>query len=253
MTNNLHRFTGIAAAYEKHRPAYPAALYDWLYNDMGFSKASVIADVGAGTGFFTQPLLERGSVVFGVEPNGDMRVEAIRKFPHFTNYKAIAAAAEQTRLPAAYFDLLTVAQAFHWFNPVLFRRECQRILRRNGLVLLAWNLRDFDNPAVWATEEVKNEFCLSYEGGSGSQTARDPFVLGGFFRNGEYETRMFDNTITYDHDGFIGLNLSTAYAPKAGEDNLLRYLDALENVFRTHAADGKLTLPMATHVYIGKV
>jgi len=253
MVNNLHRFTGIAEQYNKHRPAYPTALFDWLYGEMGYCTSSVIADIGAGTGLFTKPLLERGSVVFAVEPNGDMRMESIRQFSQCNNYKAIAAPAEQTRLSASYFDLVTAAQSFHWFNPILFRRECQRILRRNGLALLTWNVRDFESPQVWAMEEVKGEYCPSYESGSGSQTARDPSILSMFFQNGTYETRVFDNSIIYDHDGFIGLNLSTAYAPKVGEPNYATYCDALEAVFAKYAVDGVFRMPMAAQVFFGKV
>ena len=59
----LHTFTDKADKYVSSRPSYPTKLMDYLYNEVGFSDKSKIADIGAGTGIFTRQLLERNSDV----------------------------------------------------------------------------------------------------------------------------------------------------------------------------------------------
>ena len=57
--DNTKKFTNKADKYVSSRPSYPTKLMDYLYNKVGFSDKSKIADTGAGTGIFTRQLLER--------------------------------------------------------------------------------------------------------------------------------------------------------------------------------------------------
>ena len=253
MEKSTERFTGKADIYGKYRPSYPAALYDWLYNDIGMSPDSAIADIGAGTGLFTAPLAARGSTVYAVEPNADMRAKMARALGEYANLRLVDAPAEHTGLPDASLDLVTVAQAFHWFDADDFRTECQRILKPDGLVLLVWNLRDLDSPPARATEDVKDAHCPAYEGRGGGQTARDPEKFKAFFHGGAYATRVFDNPMTYDRAAYLGMSLSTSYAPAEGDPRRAAYLAALESVFAAYAVDGRLNIPTAAHVFIGRV
>ena len=50
-------------------------------------------------------------------------------------------------------DLVTVAQAFHWFDRAAFRQECQRLLKPGGQVALIWNDRLTNTPFLKAYEE----------------------------------------------------------------------------------------------------
>lgn len=55
--DNTKKFTDKADKYVSSRPSYPTKLMDYLYNEVGFSDESKIADIGAGTGIFTRQLL----------------------------------------------------------------------------------------------------------------------------------------------------------------------------------------------------
>jgi phospholipid N-methyltransferase len=57
------RFSDRVENYVKYRPSYPKAAVDFLYGELGFNANSTIADIGSGTGIFTQLLLEHGSNV----------------------------------------------------------------------------------------------------------------------------------------------------------------------------------------------
>ena len=71
--NYNNRFDGMGEIYAKARPKYAEGLFDYLENTIGAVSGSVFADVGSGTGIFTEQLLHRGYKVFAMEPNGDMR------------------------------------------------------------------------------------------------------------------------------------------------------------------------------------
>ena len=65
------RFSDRVDAYEKGRPAYPAAVARRLTERL--DPDSVVADVGAGTGLLTRDFLAAGYTVHAIEPNGPMR------------------------------------------------------------------------------------------------------------------------------------------------------------------------------------
>src|SRR5579883_614801 len=126
MRDPTTRFTDRVDLYVRWRPSYPQAALDVL------PPASDVADVGSGT--LTRLLLERGKHVYAVEPNDAMRAAAERTLAGFKGYVSIAARAEATTLPDASVDLVTAAQAWHWFDREAARREFARILRPGGQV-----------------------------------------------------------------------------------------------------------------------
>ncbi|MFR1709510.1 MAG: class I SAM-dependent methyltransferase [Clostridium sp.] len=73
---NENKFNGMAKIYSKYRPSYSFNFIDYLFTNVGISQSSIIADIGSGTGILTKQLLEKGSKVYGIEPNADMRVIA---------------------------------------------------------------------------------------------------------------------------------------------------------------------------------
>src|SRR5690606_27320031 len=84
-------------------------------------------------------LLEMGVKVFAVEPNADMRRIAERELGKMEDFVSVPATAEDTTLSEKSVDFVFAASAFHWFDPLSFRAECQRILKPGGRVFLIWN------------------------------------------------------------------------------------------------------------------
>ena len=97
-------FTNKAAVYHLCRPSYPKEFVDYLYANAGFGAGSVIADIGSGTGIFSRLLLERGSKVYCVEPNGDMRSTAEKELGGMLGFVSVKATAEKTRLDEKNVD-----------------------------------------------------------------------------------------------------------------------------------------------------
>ena len=68
---NTELFSGKAQAYANARPGYPNVALDYIKSIV--SPNAVFADIGAGTGIFTDLLVREGFEVYAVEPNADMR------------------------------------------------------------------------------------------------------------------------------------------------------------------------------------
>jgi SAM-dependent methyltransferase len=138
------RFSNRVSDYLSGRPGYPDAAVSWLAGTFDLVPPARIADVGAGTGIFAAVLIRHGFDVVAIEPNDAMRAAAIERLGSHPRFRAIAARAEATTLPAAGMDAVVAAQAFHWFDRARFRAECLRILKPGGVAVLLWNVRRAD-------------------------------------------------------------------------------------------------------------
>src|SRR3974390_1220982 len=122
------RFSARVGTYVRYRPGYPAEVLELLRRECGLKPQHVVADIASGTGLFTRLLLENGNRVFAVEPNQHMREAGARFLGKHEKLTSVAGTAEDTTLPSASVDLVTAAQAAHWFDRVRARPEFARIL-----------------------------------------------------------------------------------------------------------------------------
>ena len=248
---NTNKFDEKGKVYAKARPDYPKALFEFLICGRILDKEKAVADIGSGTGIFTTQLSHFAKTVFAVEPNEDMRSKAEDNFRLYPNVRSVNAAAESTSLPDASVDLITVAQAFHWFDRKAFKNECKRILKPNGKILLIWNDRDINSNVIKDNFAVNKIFCPNFKGSSnGIDFSKDAFKD---FFDGEYEMTEFDNCLVYDRDAFIARSLSSSYSPKKNDPAYDEYVKALESVFEKHQTNGTLKYPYITRCYIGTV
>ncbi|MDR6435851.1 SAM-dependent methyltransferase [Paenarthrobacter nicotinovorans] len=127
--------------YDRVRPGYPLDSVEWLVPE----GAGTAADIGAGTGKFTALLVERGLDVAAVDPSTDMLDQLRKSHP---NVVALEGTAESTGLADSAFDVVSVAQAWHWCEPLAASTEIARILRPHGMLGLIWNQLDTEVPWV---------------------------------------------------------------------------------------------------------
>lgn len=249
---NTEKFTGLADVYSKFRPGYPEALADWMYGEAGFSETSTVADVGAGTGIFSRVMLNRGSAVIAVEPNGDMRRQTEKLSDIYKKFTLCAASAENTGISGAKCDFVTAAQAFHWFDSALFKTECRRILKPHGKVLLVWNTRCETDPLTADYSNLNSRMCPAYTGLNGGHARQDDAVMSAFFETG-WRKIAFENNIMHDLAGFVGRALSSSYAPKNDSPGIAAYVAGLTDIFNKHEVNGRVTVRNEAVVYFGKV
>lgn len=136
-------FDAWADEYDRYRPGYPPALFDTIADRLALPPRPLVVDLGAGTGRATLAMAERGWRVTAVEPGGSM-LESMRARASDDGLvvASVQADAEATGLDPGSVDLVTAAQAFHWFDKRRALDEMARITRPSGGVALFWNARD---------------------------------------------------------------------------------------------------------------
>lgn len=246
------RFTNRVENYVKYRPGYPDAVVRHLIARTGLSAGSVVADVGCGTGIFARLLLARGVRVYGVEPNREMRRAAERSFVGDANFTSIDGSAEETRLPASSVELVTAAQAFHWFDVARTRAEFRRILRSGGHVALIWNDRRVGPaPFLAEYEALLRERGTDYE--KVNHRNVDVQRLREFFGGGEYEVSVFENRQEFDWEGLYGRAMSSSYVPAEGTEGYEAFAIELRRIFDAHADGGKVAFDYDTRMFLGRL
>jgi SAM-dependent methyltransferase len=156
-------FSHAADVYERGRPTYTAESFRKIVDALNIGFGRRILDLAAGTGKFTRLLRATGADVVAVEPSTAMRAELARILP---DVDCRDGKAESIPLPDQSVDAVTVAQAFHWFDPAQALPEIARVLRPGGGLSLIWNERDESVP--WVAEmsrvirwDTKRPFGLS--------------------------------------------------------------------------------------------
>lgn len=250
--DSISKFYGKSNAYEKGRPSYPKELIDYLYKNHGFSADSVIADIGSGTGKFAELLLEMGSEVIGVEPNGDMRKKAEENLSKYEKFNSVCGYADNTSLPDLSVDFVTAAQSFHWFDTEKFKTECRRILKPNGKVALIWNFRIMSSEFNRDWHSVFEKYCPDFRGFSAGMSDDSEDIK--YFFNNDYIKKEFLNPIPMDREKFIKRSLSSSYSLCQSDTYFTDYIGALNGVFDKHCDKyGLLSIENKTSVYIGKI
>lgn len=251
-TDPTKRFSGRVDNYVKYRPTYPNKVLDYLKDKCNLSLASVIADVGAGTGIFTKLLLNKGYIVYAIEPNQPMRDAATHQLSAYTNFIPVDGTAEVTKLAPRSIDLIVCAQAFHWFNNEQTRLEFNRILAKDGKVALIWNNRLVNSDEFSKAYDalLKNQ-SVDYDKVNHQNISSIDFKA--FFRHGVYSVKRIPNSQVFDEDGLIGRAFSSSYVPPQDSIAGQEFLKLLKDVFNQYNHNGKVTFHYQTEIYLGEV
>ncbi len=246
------RFSDRVADYVRYRPGYPQGLIATLVEAGQLDAADVIADVGSGTGKLAELFLEFGNRVIGVEPNRAMREAGDRILAGYTEFESVDGRAEATSLNDDAVDLVTAAQAFHWFDPPAARREFVRILRPGGRVLLVWNDRRVDASEFSSSFETLLEVHgTDYVEINHRKVNHE--AIATFFGSVPFDHATLANRQDLDWNGLRGRMLSSSYVPAPGRPGHEEILSEAERLFRTHRQDGTVRLEYDTKLYFGRL
>ena len=198
-----------------------------------------MVDLAAGTGKLTRALAGIGCAVTAVEPVAEMR-ELIRE-----PARALEGTAEAIPLDDRSADLVTVGQAFHWFDWEVALAEVHRVLRPGGHLALIWNVRLLEDPVQAAVEALL-----------GPYTDRIPRHRDGEWRRsieesplfGPFGERFFANEQRLDADALVDRVASTSVVGALGDEER----DAVLARARALAADGPVLLRYRCEVQIGE-
>ena len=196
--------------------------------------------------------LRKGNLVYGIEPNREMREAAERLLKDYPRYRSVAARAEETTLDDASVDFITAGQAFHWFDREKTREEFARILRPQGWVALIWNERvTTTTPFLAAYEQLLKVYSTDYE--QVDHRRIDGHVIRNFFGSAQFRLKQFKNVQVFDYEGLKGRSLSSSYAPEEGPPNYEPMIAELERVFQTFQDNGRVVFEYVTQMYFGQL
>ena len=245
------RFSSRVENYVRYRPGYPPEVLELLKRECGLTPDSVIADIASGTGILTRMLLENGNRVFGVEPNPDMRKAGEELLSRYPGFASVAGTAEATTLADHSVDIITAAQAAHWFDREKARREFTRILKPGGWVVLLWNERRTDStPFLRDYEKLLLTHGTDYQDVRHEHTTA---AIAEFFAPSSFEARLFENRQEFDYPALEGRLLSSSYTPQPGHPNYAPMLRELRRIFDAHQVESRVSFEYNTRVYYGRL
>lgn len=237
------RFQGKARAYAAGRPGYPAAALRYIDElirrdtnrdaDETDDRETTIADIGAGTGKLTVALAGFGLPLYAVEPDADMRAELTAHTRGLGNVTVVDGTADDTGLPAHGVDVVTVAQALHWFEPESFAAECRRIARGGRYLLVSlYNVTSFDSAMRPDRLDGHGDVV------TGSMKHFED-TTDEFFRNPAI--RSFPNPMHYTRQSWRAYMDSHSHSPLPDDADYAAYHSWVDALFDRRAVDGILT------------
>lgn len=239
--NPTERFTGRVESYRRFRPGYPGEVVETLRRECGLDADAHVADIAAGTGLLTEVLLAAGFAVTAVEPNEEMRAACVTLEVKNPKLRVVTGTAEATGLPNASVDLITVAQAMHWFDLEKTKAEFARILRPGGGCAVLYNNRRLSGDAFHdGYETLLREFGVDYMAVKGQHMGRRR--LAEFFAPEPMQCAVFENAQGFDYEGLEGRILSSSYMPQPGQPRFEEMQAAARRLFAETQRDGAVTM-----------
>lgn len=216
-----------AGAFATARPSYPEEAIQFVLSQQ---STGMILDVGAGTGIGSNQLAQHERSVMAVDPNLSM----IRASAPLDRVTFVVARAENLPFSSAITSLLTVFNAFHWFQPRPFFAEAHRIIQPGGALAVIWNEWD-------RSDSFTDEFFQLMRTCAGDRPPEDLEAEAAPL----YQTDLFHNIVRrsfgYSHRldrRLLRLRLqSVSYIPGDGTEweRLDRGLDQLYDKFKDEA------------------
>ena len=238
-------FGAEAAAYELGRPGYPDDAVEWILSHVDTDDGALpdVVDLGAGTGKLTASFVGHAASVTAVEPDGAMLAALEARLPGVV---ALEGSAEAVPVGAASADLVTMAQAWHWVDPVAASAEVARVLRPGGVLALLWNVRDESMEWVAALSRTSGS-SIAEEFVTGQPPLAEPL------RRDAYAEFTWVNSL--DRGQLVAMVASRSYViamPAAERAALLASVDELIDTHPQLAGRERFELPYLTRVTLAR-
>jgi SAM-dependent methyltransferase len=236
-------FARTAEDYERSRPSYPEEAVAHLASVFGLGPGRRVVDVAAGTGKLTRLLVGTGADVVAVEPVAEMRAILAARAPEAT---AVDGTAEDLPLPDGSVDVVTVAQAFHWFDGPAALASFHRVLGGGGGLAVVYNQRE--SPPGWLTDV--NRIIVRHRGSVPQREDgrwREAFASTELFT--PLELAEFANPQTLSREDAIGRFRSLSFIGALPADDQERLLGEVARVIDDYGVD-PVVIPQTTAVWV---
>jgi ubiquinone/menaquinone biosynthesis C-methylase UbiE len=252
MSDNVHKFTGRVAEYERYRERYDSAtvlplLHEWC----GLSPAWQVADVGAGTGMLSEVFLANGNRVLAVEPNAEMRAACMRTLHAEPLLRVVDGTAEATGLESESVEMVSVGRALHWFAFDSAMREFERVLKPGGWVaVIAMGRAENGREENLAFEELLRPFTPEDQGTRAGYAVYKRLEQA--FATGRFHHAEIVGEMEMGWEELRGKTLSYSHAPLPGSERFPELERALVDYYERYQNDGKVTLTTRCWVEAGR-
>lgn len=230
-----------ADVYARARPDYPDAAVDHVVRALRGGASGPVLDVAAGTGKLTAALAARDVQVTAVEPVEGMRKACLAALP---DLPVVAATAEDLPFADGSIAGVTVAQAFHWFDPVAATASFARCLMPGGLLAVLFNVRDESVAWVRALTAIIDPHETD---GKKVPRYRDQGWRSGFTPDGPFDVEdVIDlpNAQEMDASGLRERVASISFIAVLDDDARAAVMDDVSTLVRTHPdVAGRVAFP----------
>jgi SAM-dependent methyltransferase len=236
-----------AGYYARYRWDYVPAAVAALFDVVGLTAQTVVADLGAGTGILTRHFVGQARMVYALEPEAEMRAQLAKALGDNPACQISDRSAENTGLTDHSIDLITVGQAIHWFDPQPARMEFQRILKPDGWLAL---LRNYGTDDVYekAVAPLFGDFAKPQPASRISSQSPDFY-----FGNRDFQIVRFPFEFALDWDSFLGSLLSSAWTPVETSPDFAAFTSQARQVFDRLARNGRVVSSGETELVVGQV
>ena len=242
-----------AHIYAQTRAGYSNNYTNIFCEQLSKQPDSYVADIAAGTGINTKQISKFCKKVYAIEPNEDMMSQCKIYCQSISNVEFIQGTSDSTYLPDRSVNIITIAQAFQLLDLEKTKAECQRILQKNGVVILVWNSKETKNDFFYETEKILLKYCPLYNRKI-HVVDFTPSTFSDFFAAEPLFYKLKDDGMHFlTKTEFIGRALCASYSISKNDTNYTNYVSELENLFDKFATNGLVYAPLSTVIYVGKV
>lgn len=255
MSNFKDHFSTQSYDYSKYRPDYPQELFDFILAEAGITNPGQLErktawDCGTGNGQAAVVLSNYFDKIFATDPS----TEQIKNAKQKNNIEYSVASAENSNLPSNSVDLITVAQALHWFDFDNFFSEVKRVAKSNS-VIAVWSYEK-----CFIDEEIDKVFIHLYKDILGNYWAYERKHVENAYRDipfpfDKIKEKVFYMKKHWNLNDFMGY-LSTwsavqKYIKTNGNNPLELVVDNFEKAWKNHASIKEVNFPVT--VKTGKI
>lgn len=250
---SFENFNGKAQIYAQTRSSYSNNYLNIFCKHLVSQTDSCVADIAAGTGINTKLISNYCRLVYAIEPNKDMLNQCRKNCQEIENIKFIEKTSEETGLPNKSVNIITIAQAFQLLDLEKTKKECQRILKKSGKVILIWNSKESKNDFFYETEKVLLQFCPLYKRSIHVMDFKQSSFSNFFSKPPEFYKFIDDGVHFLTKTEFIGRALCASYSLPKSNNNYNAYIDALDHVYDKFSVNGLVYAPLSTIIYVGEI
>lgn len=233
-------FSGHSKLYATFRPTYPDALYEFIFNHV--KQFDVAWDCATGNGQVAQVLAKHFKQVFA----SDISSEQLKHAHQANNIVYRAEPAEHTSFTGNQFNLITVAQAIHWFNRANFFQEVARIAKPDA-ILAVWGYAN-----CMVNPEIDKFFFHFYQNTVGPYWDKARVLIEEHYRTivfpfEEIPAPPFQINVQWNLDQFAGYittwSATQKYIQATGVDPVPEFIGQVKPYWR-------LTMPVTFPVFL---